>query len=102
MTKVAEKQAKLKEKAEEKYWREKNLEKLKQQVTTCKEWCTCICNNYYCMVFKQIKVNAVRDPARLLKPTASMKEKGKGGPGSGLSGVVLVMPRRAVPSWRQT
>lgn len=60
----------------------------------------CTCN--YGTVFPQVKVNTERDPARLLKPTASVKEKGKGGPGSGLGGVVLVMPRRAVPSWRQT
>ena len=49
-----------------------------------------------------MKVNAERDPTRLLKSTASVKEKGKGGPGSGLGGVMLVMPRRAVPTWRQT
>lgn len=98
--KVAERQeAKLKEKVKEEQLRERQLEKLKQQVNT-REWCTITCS--LVLLFPQVKVTAERDPGRLLKPTASVREKGKGGHGSGLGGVVLVMPRRAVPSWRQT
>ena len=49
----------------------------------------------------QVQVTAARDPSRLLQPTACWKERKKG-PGSGMGGVMLVMPRKAVPSWRQT
>ena len=42
-----------------------------------------------------------RDPSRLFKPTAALEERRKAGPGSGNGEIVLSMPRRAVPSWRQ-
>lgn len=47
-------------------------------------------------------MNAARDPTRLFKPTASVREREKSGPGSGMGGATLVMPRRAVPTWRKT
>ena len=46
-------------------------------------------------------MNVVRDPTRLLQPTACVKEREKSGPGSGMGGMTLVIPRRAVPAWRK-
>lgn len=50
---------------------------------------------------EEVKVTVERDPARLLKLTAGWEERKKAGVGSGMSGAVVAMPRRAVPSWRQ-
>lgn len=47
-------------------------------------------------------MNVQRDPARVLKPTICLKHKVKDGPGSGMGGIISMMPKRAVPSWRQT
>ena len=56
----------------------------------------------HCVVWTlQVQVNVERDPARVLKPTICLKHKGKDGPGSGMGGIISIMPRRAVPSWRQ-
>lgn len=49
----------------------------------------------------QVEVNVERNPARVLKPTICSKHKGMDGPGSGLGGIVSMMPKRAVPLWRQ-
>lgn len=46
-------------------------------------------------------MNVSRDPSRLYKETAGWAEHKKAGCGSGMGGVTLVMPRRAIPSWRQ-
>ena len=46
-------------------------------------------------------MNVSRDPSRLLRLTAGWEERKKAGGGSGIGGVSLNLPRRAVPSWRQ-